>query len=129
MASKQARVEHLTPDNIQRHPLERGCQAEHGFRRNPAVGEPKQRQVGGRKQGVSRIDRLSVAPDPPDRSAVTSVGATVLDIVKDQGEVVQQLDCGGQRRGALHPPTGGGTAEEREGRPQMFPLRRPPHRW
>ena len=51
------------------------------------------------EERVAGIDRLGFPPERPDRRAVPAQMALVLNIVMDQGEVVQELDGRGDRCG------------------------------
>src|ERR1700680_4208109 len=85
---------------------------------HPATGARSRREQAAQGVGehaVAGVDALLGAPDRPHRRAMAAQLVTVLNVVVDQREVVDQLDSDGgrQRPGGLAPERLAGPERQR----------------
>jgi len=78
-------------------------------------------QTRCREHPVAGVDRLRHAPHAPHGRPVVTRGILVLDVVVDQGEVVEQLDRGGRRQRRARVAGEGLVNEGAEHRSQPLP--------
>jgi hypothetical protein len=88
----------LAADDLDRHPVELIDKFQQRFRLDEVRIRAQEGALGDREEGIPGIDRLGISPDSPNRGAMASVRAAVLDIVVDQREIVQEFDCRRQWR-------------------------------
>jgi hypothetical protein len=85
----KAQIERLSLHDLDRHAFECVEDGEGALCRNSTRRQLVQRQVGHREEGIPGIDRLFGAPRVPDRGPMATSGALILDVVVNQGEVVE----------------------------------------
>src|SRR4051812_48923537 len=76
--------------------------------------------MSGGKQGIARVDRLCDAPERPDGRSVSPRGTLILDVVMNQGEIVDELDGRGDWRRGHRVATRGTRGEKRDGWPDAL---------
>ncbi len=106
--------------------LNSSTQVQQRFRGDQLRVCAQERTLGDREQGIAGVDRLRISPDSPDRGAVASVRAAILDVIVDQREIMKQLDCGGQWGGRCRIATNCRATEECQLRADSFALDRQP---
>ncbi len=80
--------------------------------------EPLHGQAGDREHPVSRVDRLRHTPHVPHGRPVVARGILILDVVVDEGEVVEQLDRGCRGKGTAGVAGQGFVHQRAEHRPE-----------
>ena len=78
-------------------------------------------EAGEGKEGIARIDGLGHPPPFPYRGAVAAEGGDILNIIMDEGEIVDKLDAGGSRQGLIWVPPNPPAGQKAEGRPEPLP--------
>jgi hypothetical protein len=76
--------------------------------------------VRGGEERIAGVDRLSFTPSGPDRGAVATKQTPILDVVVNEGEVVEELDGGAKWRGGHRVAASGLAGQHRHRRPDEF---------
>jgi hypothetical protein len=104
-------VECLTGNDSKGHPVELTRQPKESLSISTGFSQPVEREVRGGEQRVSSIDRLGISPKRPNRVSMAAGGASILDVIVYEREIMEELNCRGERRRFLRPSAGGGAAE------------------
>ncbi len=104
----EAQVQNLPLDDRHRHPVKCFSDAEGQVSGDSGLSESKESEVGGPEESITSIDGLPDSPDAPEGGPVTPGNALILDIVVDEGELVEELDGGRHRPRNPRITSGGG---------------------
>ena len=95
--------------------VEDACGGEHAVGRDARLFEVEEGALGEDEHAVAGVDGERDADALPEGLAAVAGLAGVLDVVVDEGEVVQEFDRGSGGEGALHRRSDGLAGEEAEG--------------
>src|SRR5215212_7140746 len=73
------------------------------------------------KQTIASSDPMGYPPQAPDCGAAAACVTYILNVIMYQGEIMHQLDPGGQRKGLFNPPADGLARQQHEVRAHEFP--------
>ena len=82
--------------------IENASGLQHRVVRDAGAAQPEEGKASERVETVACVDSLARPPVPPHRGSMVALRVAVLDVVVDEGEVVDKLDGRGGWEGALH---------------------------